>query len=916
MKLALSLALVGAAMLGAQPKPLLTPKDYGQFENLGPLTLSPDGKWLAYAVNRSSRDNELRITDVAGASTKAVAFGEQPVFSADSKWVAYALGASEAAQDKLRKDKKPYHRKLGLMELATGKMSTIEGISAFTFSPNGAFLAMRKYPAEKAPAATPTPDAPASDETPTLATLIVRALATGRDTTFGNVNEFAWQDVPKSGKLLALAIGSEDKTGNGLQLFDAETGTLRVLDSSLSSYSGLAWRKKSADLAVLKSITDEKRDGPANSVLAWTQVGEPSETARVYEPKGLPTGQRIVPFRKPSWAEGSPVVFVGIGKWDDKLELKKDEPELPGVDVWHWRDASVIPRQKIAARNDRQRNLLAAWNVESGKLATLGHGNEEQVRPFKNGKTGYVDDWSAYTMQRSIGRPAGDVSLVDLATGERTQIRKCLSDDEYLRASPAGKYLLYFESNHYWTINTATRAVVDITKGIPSQFANLESDETVKQKPPFGVGGWTQDDGAVLLFDKFDIWKVAPDGTGATKLTNGAKDQIRHRVVAGLNPEVDYVQGSIYAQMFGIWNKKSGYARISLDGKETRLILADRSVGRLVKAKDADVYAYSTETFEESPQAFVGGANLKDAKQVSKLNPFFANFAWGRSELIEYKNAAGERLQGTLYYPANYEPGKKYPMVVYMYEKLSDGLHAFRMPSERDYYNPQPFVQNGYLFLNPDITFRPREPGLSVTDCVGAAVKKVIEMGVADAAKAGTVGHSWGGFDSTFLATHSKMFAASVAGAPITNLVSNYGNHHWSQGIAETDHIETGQQRMEVPLYEDLQAYIRNSALFNVQNMTTPLLIEVGDADGTVFFHQGVELYNVARRAGKNVVLIVYAGEDHGLRKKPNQMDYQQKILAWFGHYLKGEPAQQWITEGEPFLQHQDELKRLKALGQ
>ena len=173
--------------------------------------------------------------------------------------------------------------------------------------------------------------------------------------------------------------------------------------------------------------------------------------------------------------------------------------------------------------------------------------------------------------------------------------------------------------------------------------------------------------------------------------------------------------------------------------------------------------------------------------------------------------------------------------------------------------------------------------------------------------------HSWGGFDSSFLATHSKLFAASVAGAPITDLVSNYGNHHWSSGIAETDHIETGQQRMEVPLYEDLQAYIRNSAVFNVQNMTTPLLIEVGDADGTVFFHQGVELYNIARRAGKDVVLIVYAGEDHGLRKKADQIDYQHRILAWFDHYLKGEPAQQWITEGEPYLQHEDELKRLKA---
>ena len=902
-------------LLQAETKPLLTAKDYGQFESLGPMMLSPDGKWIAYAVNRSSRDNELRITDAAGASAKAVAFGEQPAFSSDSKWLAYEIGASEAAQDKLRKDKKPYHRKLGLMNLSTGAQTVIDGVASFAFSPNGASVAIRKYAPEKTPApATSAPDAP--EETPAPATLIVRQLATGRDTTFGNVQEFAWQDLPKTGKLLAMAISSEDKTGNGVQLFDAETGTLRVLDSSSSIYSGLAWRKKSADLALLKSITDEKRDGTAQSLLAWTRLAEASEAACALDPaKSLPTGRRIVTYRKPAWAEDGGVVFVGLAKWDDKIEAKKDEPELAGVDVWHWRDTNVMPRQKIGARNDRQRNLLAAWHVASGKLVTLGHGNDEQVRPFKSGKTGYAADWSRYAMERSIGRPAADLSIVDLTSGERTRVRDRLTDDEYLRSSPAGKYLLYFEGNHYWTVNTATRTVVNITKGVKTSFANLESDATVKQKPPFGVGGWTEDDGAVLLYDKFDIWKIAPDGSSATRLTDGATDQVRHRLVAGLNPDVDYVDINkpVYTSLFGTWTKKSGFARVDPDGKERHLVWADRMVQRLVKAKDAEVYAYSTETFEESPQAFVAGADLKDARQVSKLNPFQSNYAWGHSELIEYKSSTGERLQGALFYPAGYESGKKYPMVVYMYEKLSDGLHAYRVPSGRDYYNAQPFLEDGYLFLTPDITFKPREPGLSVADCVGAAVKRVIDMGVADAARVGTLGHSWGGFDSTFLATHSKMFAASVAGAPITDLVSNYGNHHWSQGIAETDHIETGQQRMEVPLYEDLQAYIRNSAVYNVQNMTTPLLIEVGDADGTVFFHQGVELYNIARRAGKNVVLIVYTGEDHGLRKKPNQVDYQQRILAWFGHYLKGEPAQEWITEGEPYLQHQDEMKRAKG---
>ncbi len=289
----------------------------------------------------------------------------------------------------------------------------------------------------------------------------------------------------------------------------------------------------------------------------------------------------------------------------------------------------------------------------------------------------------------------------------------------------------------------------------------------------------------------------------------------------------------MYLSLFGIWTKKSGYAQLKLDasGKPTEehLIWQDKSISQLGKAHDADVFEYVEQTFTESPNAFVGGPDLKSPKQITKTNPFQSNYAWGHEELIDYKNSHGEHLQGALYYPAGYDPSKKYPMVVYMYEKLSDGLHQYSAPSERNYYNAGAVTSHGYFMLEPDIVFRPRDPGVSVVDCVTSAVKRVIQMNIIDPKKVGIMGHSWGGFDSTYLATHTTdFFAAAVAGAPITDLVSNYGNHHWSSGIAETDHIETGQQRMEVPLYEDLQAYIRNSAVFGVQNMTTPLLIEVG----------------------------------------------------------------------------------------
>jgi dipeptidyl aminopeptidase/acylaminoacyl peptidase len=959
--LAASLILATAISLRAQSKSPVPPADYGQWESLATFReyggLSPDGQWLAYGINRSNRNNELRVTNIADGTSKTIAFGAQSAFSGDSHWVAYSIGISESQEEKLKKDKKPVPKKIGLMNLSNGELSTVDGIESFAFSPDGAWLAMRRTPPEKKDSdKKDSADSTDADDVPAGATLLVRQLSTARELSFGNVSEYAWQELPKTGTLLAMTINAEDKTGNGVQIFDVHTAAVRVLDTSASVYSGLSWRKKSADLAVLRSKSDDHRDGPIQVALAWTNLGQSSEAAHLYDPTAdakFPAATRTVSFHKPEWALDGGVVFLGIAKWEDKIgeptkpatpaadsakstdttktsdasakdtdaakNKDKDDDDPPSVDVWNWRDTEVMPRQKFNAKNDSRKNRLAAWHLDKNSFVALGKDLDERVTPLKHQSLAVSADWSAYAMERSIGRPAADISLVDVSTGARTKIQDRLNDDYYLEESPGGRYLLYFHDDNYWTVNTATHTVVNITKNAPTAFFDRESDWTIKQKPAFGVAGWTEDDAAVILYDKFDLWQVAPDGSHAVRLTDGAADQVRHRYEK-LDPEQEWIDTSkpIYLSLFGIWTKKSGFARLKPAPSgaltEEHLLWLDKSLDRLAKAKDADVFEYVQQTFVDSPNAFIAGPDLKEAKAVTKTNSFQSSYAWGREELIEYKNSHNERLQGALFYPAGYDAAKRYPMIIYMYEKLSDGLHRYSPPSERNYYNVSAMNARGYFVLEPDIVFKPRDPGVSVVDCVTAAAKRVIQMGVIDPKRIGIMGHSWGGFDTTYLATHTaNFFAAAVAGAPITDLVSNYGNHHWSIGIAETDHIETGQQRMEVPLYEDLQAYIRNSAVFGVSTMTTPLLIEVGDSDGTVFFHQGVELYNIARRAKKDVVLVEYAGEDHGLRKKANQIDYQRRIFQWFGHYLKDEPAATWISQGETYLNHERELKKLKA---
>src|SRR5262245_8432823 len=368
-----SLPIISAS----QTKPLVAPADYGQWETLGPTSLSPDGKWLAYGINRSNRNNELRITGVAGGEPKVAAFGSQPIFSSDSRWVAYGISYSEAQEEKLRKEKKPIHRKMGALNLSSGEQVVVDGVESFAFSANGAFLAMRRYAPERKDA--PAPDPTVEADAPPGATLIVRQLASGRDTTFGNVAEFAWQDLPHRGRLLALTISAEDKTGNGVQLYDPETGALRVLDSSSSTYSGLTWRKESADLAVLRSMTDVRHEGPAHVALAWTRLTDESGAGHVYDPptdSKFPAGPRTVAFRKPSWSDDGRVVFLGVANWNEKAadskktttaadgagtgpvaknetstskDAAKDEDEPPAVDVWHSRDVDVMPKQKINA---------------------------------------------------------------------------------------------------------------------------------------------------------------------------------------------------------------------------------------------------------------------------------------------------------------------------------------------------------------------------------------------------------------------------------------------------------------------------------------------------------------------------------------------------------------------------------------
>ena len=911
------LVLAGmAAAAYSQTKPNLKPADYGRFETLGTASLSLDGKWVAYEIRRTDRNDELRVTSAAGGKTQPLAFCNSALFSADSHWLACEATVSEAEQDKLKKAKKPVQNKMDVLELATGTVTTIDDVQSFAFSGEGAYLAFRRYAPVRDAAGgrggNGTTDSERSD--PAGSTLTVRNLASGVDATFGNVTGMAWQDT---GTALAMTIGVEGRAGNAIQVFDPRSGTMHVLDSGPALFTGLSWRKDSNDLAALRSVKQDGFDGESYTVLAWKGLGE-KHSAKVDAPK------RLVGSRAPQWSEDGATVFVGVADWVRKSENKKSDDDPPTVEVWHSSDEFVISEQKLTAARDRDRNAVAAWHLASGKLIPLAANNREDVRLPKRGDRALTLDGTPYVSDSMFGRRYADVYKVNLQTGARVLVaKKLIAPVDF---SPGGRYAMVFKDGHFLAYDLDSGAMRDISKdALKVNFINRENDYPVPQKPSYGVAGWTKDDRSVIVYDMYDLWELFPDGSAKPrKLTDGAPEEIRHRYTRiapvrlgggrggrGGGEETDWIDLAkpVYLSLEGKWTKRTGYARLQ-DGKVERLLFTDKAVRGLEKAKNADVFLYQAGTWTQSPNLFAGGLELKTAKRVSDTNPFAADYAQSRADLIDYKNTRGERLQGALYYPAGYQAGRKYPLIVQIYEIESNQLHNWTAPSERATYNAAVWTQNGYFVLRPDIVFRPRAPGLSALDCVTAGVKKVLESGMVDATRIGLVGHSWGGYETTFILTQSDLFAAGVAGGPLTNLASSYGEIYWNSGGPETNHVEVGQERMEVPLYEDPQAYIRNSAVYFANKLAAPLLLSVGDHDGASDWHQDIELYNSARRAGKNCVMLVYEGENHSVAQKANQLDYHRRINAWFDHYLKGAPAENWINHGVSVLEREREQKR------
>ncbi len=482
------------------------------------------------------------------------------------------------------------------------------------------------------------------------------------------------------------------------------------------------------------------------------------------------------------------------------------------------------------------------------------------------------------------------------------------------------RLLFYKNDGNFYTVEVPTGRIFNLTEKIPTSFIDKEDDHNVKNPPVRQYNfGWSRDGKFVLLRDGWNLWKVSYNGKKFYNLTPDAKKRETQYMYAFiLEKDFEGFQEDVplYVSIFGKWNKKSGIARLNLrkPGKREILFWEDAVFRRLIKAEKADVFLYTRETYKDFPDYYVTDLSFRNGKRVTEANPQQKDYLWtsGRM-LIEYKNSEGKRLQAALFLPANYEKGKKYPTIVYIYEKLSSRLNSYPMPREYG-FDIARYTSDGYAVLLPDIVYKVNSPGLSSVDCILAAVKAAIKTGVVDENRLGIHGHSWGGYQTAFIITQTDIFKAAVAGAPLTNMISMYSSIYWNTGSCNQPIFESSQGRFKGGYWDYLEDYIKNSPVFNATRVKTPLLMLHNDKDGAVDWNQGIEYYNTLRRLHKFVIMLEYKGENHGLRKKENRIDYGIRMKEFFDHFLKGKPAPEWMIKGVPYLKLKKHLKERKKL--
>ncbi|OOG71201.1 S9 family peptidase [Algoriphagus sp. A40] len=936
--LGLFLVLIFAAQSNfAQQKRSLTHADYDGWESLSSEKITKNGQFVGYQISPQDGDSRLEIFPFSKPASKTVIQrGIGFSFSADD---AFAVGKIAPQKDsvrvmKLKKKKADDLPKdsLFILQLSTGKIEKLARVKSFAIpTEKGSWIAVhfeKDLPKKADPADSTKTDSTKSDSTKKAdkpkktdgTKLLVRNLEGTTSWEFERVKSFGFA---QNGDFLQYALAEEDTLDNSaLYVLNLATGESKLVHEKMTTYSGLTFSPQSKYLSFIATDDSLKHKKPVHELHLYNvTAGTFSQKVEKSTP-GIMEGGRISPDGSIRFSEDESRMFFGVAQDYVDYDYANDttilDEERVSLDIWGWQDAEIQPMQLVSKSSDEKKSFLALLETTTGKVIQLGNEQLENVTLENKITQDVALAWTdspyrrAYSWDIQIGR---DVYLLDFKTGKSTLIEK--NAPGFAQLSPEARYAYWYDSrDSSWVAYDLTaKAKINLTESLKVSFYE-ELHDSPSLPGNYGAEGWLVGDAAILINDRYDIWKIDPrNPSAAVNLTlgEGRKNQItfrRERLKfdeTSIDPKEPLILSAFNEQ-----SKDSGFYTTGLEGKSTpkQLLMSAHNYFGLTKAKESEEVLVRKSSYTENPNVFLGELTFKNLTKASYLNPQQANVKWGSVELISYLANDGTPLQGLLFKPEGFDPGKKYPLMTYFYERNSDTFHVYRPPApSRSTVNIPFFVSNDYLVFVPDIKYDLGLPGPSAYNCIIPGVQAVIAKGGVDVANMAIQGQSWGGYQVAYLITRTNMFKAAGAGAPVVNMTSAYGGIRWGTGMSRMFQYEQTQSRIGGTLWEKPLYFLENSPLFTMDRVETPVLIMHNDADGSVPWYQGIEMFMALKRLDKPAWLLQYNGEDHNLVQRKNAKDLSVRLSQFFDHYLKGAPAPLWMTEGLPAVEKGKTLK-------
>ncbi len=950
-RLATLLLFAAAATVAAQSsarKPI-TQDVYEIWRSVQGATLSNDGRWVVYSLVPAVGDGELVVRNTqsatefrqprgfiarpsplrrpgaGGGGGGPGGAGGQAQITADSRFVIYTAqplrAEVEQAQRERRRGSDQPRGHVGILSLADGQVTRLPGVRTFRLpEESGRYVfyqpasdsadrdSTERGRAPGAAAAAPggraRPIADSTERRPRKEfgdPLIMRELATGTETTIDDVLSYVVDD---SAKVLVYAVSSRTGSQDGVYVRALASGAVTPVMTGEGNYKNLALDERASQL-VFVSDRDEYGQDDARYTVYHTALRTPRPQAVV---TSATAGENLIVADRGrlDFNRDGTVLYVPLAPPPMDSIPADSLADKAVFDLWHYQDPKLQPQQRLEANRERNRTYTAVYHLGAKRLVRLTNDSITNVTLAEDGRVGVANSNLEYSIEAMWGEGGTDVYAIDAVTGARTRVGERVRSGG--QVSPGGKYISYFDDGHWHVYSFASKKVVTLTERVPDISFQQETWDTPSEPGAWGLAGWTKDDASVLIYDRFDIWEFDPAGSRAPRVVTDSAGRRSSTVFRYVNLDqeerfIDPAQPLLLRALnertkaAGFWRDRLGVVRAP-----EQILMADKSFGTPEKARDADVFLLTQSTFREFPDLWVG-PSLTSLTKVSNANPQQSEYRWGSAELVSWLSADGVPLQGILYTPEDFDASRQYPMVVYFYEQLSDGLHRYSNPAGRNTVNPTVYASNGYLVFFPDIYYEEGFPGPSAMKSIVPGIQSLIARGFVNPKGIGIAGQSWGGYQVSYMVTQSRLFAAGFAGAPVANMTSAYGGIRWGSGLARAFQYEATQSRIGGSIWEYPMRYIENSPLFHIDRVETPLLIMHNDEDGAVPWYQGIELFVALRRHGKEAYLVNYNGDDHNPTKRANQLDIDMRMQQFFGHHLRGDPAPDWMKNGIPFLQ-------------